>query len=473
MVVTVLPSILLGLRIPLTRLDSASWIVTGYLLGYTVAMPLFGRVADVRGKRMMLTVALAVFVVGSALCVLSRNLNMLIAARVVQAAGGGALVPISMSIATEIFPEYRRALALGIIGAAAEAGGVLGPVYGAGMASLGGWKLIFLVNVPLGALMGLGAWILLGNLLRHRVAPGGVSRVDYIGAALMAAALASLTIGLGGNSEVGALGVKPWWIAGSVIAFAVFVVWELRQTEPLVQLSFFKKIPFTAANIASFAVGAALVVGMVEIPLYAYSLLGKSEVEGGLLLMRLTVMIPVGAVMGGWLADKLGYAVSAVAGFLAIAAGYLLITRWSLQPGEWLMTRDLALAGLGFGLVIAPLGAAVIAAVGKAWTATGSALVTVTRMMGMTVGLAALSSWGIRRFNALMADTPLPLRGPEMTDAQYSALVQAYDQTISEALKTLYANFFLICAAIALFAVVPALLLGRGLPRSRTPLPPL
>lgn len=114
-----------------------------------------------------------------------------------------------------------------------------------------------------------------------------------------------------------------------------------------------------------------------------------------------------------------------------------------------------------------------IAAVGKAWTATGSALVTVTRMMGMTVGLAALSSWGIRRFNALMADTPLPLRGPEMTDAQYSALVQAYDQTISEALKTLYANFFLICAAIALFAVVPALLLGRGLPRSRTPLPPL
>ena len=232
---------------------------------------------------------------GSALCVLSRTEHAIAAC--CPAPPVAALVPISMSIATEIFPEYRRALALGIIGAAAEAGGVLGPVYGAGMASLGGWKLIFLVNVPLGALMGLGAWILLGNLLRHRVAPGGVSRVDYIGAALMAAALASLTIGLGGNSEVGALGVKPWWIAGSVIAFAVFVVWELRQTEPLVQLSFFKKIPFTAANIASFAVGAALVVGMVEIPLYAYSLLG--EARGWLLLMGFGV-IPVGAPWWCW-----------------------------------------------------------------------------------------------------------------------------------------------------------------------------
>lgn len=137
------------------------------------------------------------------------------------------------------------------------------------------------------------------------------------------------------------------------------------------------------------------------------------------------------------------------------------------------MTRDLALAGLGFGLVIAPLGATVIAVVGKAWTATGSALITVTRMVGMTVGLAALSSWGIRRFNQLMADTPLPLRAPDMTDAQYNEAIQAYEQIINSALETLYSNFFLICAAIALAAVVPALLLGRGGSRSRAPLPPL
>ena len=142
----------------------------------------------------------------------------------------------------------------------------------------------------------------------------------------MAVALASLTIGLGGNAEVDSPIVKPWWLVGSGAAFVAFVLWELRQKEPLIRLSFFKNVRFTAANIASLAVGAALIVGMVEIPLYAYSLLGKSEVEGGLLLMRLTVMIPVGAVLGGWLADRLGYAVSAVAGFLATAAGYFLTT---------------------------------------------------------------------------------------------------------------------------------------------------
>ena len=474
MVVTVLPSILQGLRIPLTRLDSASWIITGYLLGYTVAMPLFGRIADVRGRRLMYAVALGIFVLGSTLCVLAPNLNMLVAARIVQAAGGGALVPIGMSIATEIFPPERRALALGVIGAAAEAGGVLGPVYGAALAGVGGWKLIFLINVPLGLLIGAGAWLLLRSLIHNgAIGDGAPGRVDYAGACLMAVALASLTIGLGGNAEVDSPIVKPWWLVGSGAAFVAFVLWELRQKEPLIRLSFFKNVRFTAANIASLAVGAALIVGMVEIPLYAYSLLGKSEVEGGLLLMRLTVMIPVGAVLGGWLADRLGYAVSAVAGFLAIAAGYFLITLWPQQPGELLMTRDLALAGLGFGLVIAPLGATVIAVVGKAWTATGSALITVTRMVGMTVGLAALSSWGIRRFNQLMADTPLPLRAPDMTDAQYNEAIQAYEQIINSALETLYSNFFLICAAIALAAVVPALLLGRGGSRSRAPLPPL
>lgn len=474
MVVTVLPSILQGLRIPLTRLDSASWIVTGYLLGYTVAMPLFGRVADVRGRRLMYVVALAIFVAGSTLCVLSLGLNTLIAARIIQAAGGGALVPISMSIAAEIFPERRRALVLGIIGAAAEAGGVLGPVYGAGLASLGGWKLIFLVNIPAGVVLGVAVWLLLRRLVHDGgVAGGATGRVDYVGAGLMAAALAALTIGLGGNTEIGELGVKPWWLVGSVVAWAAFLLWESRQRQPLIRLAFFKSVPFTAANVASLAVGAALIVGMVEIPLYAYSLLGKSEVEGGLLLMRLTIMIPIGAVIGGWFADRLGYAVSAVGGFVAIAAGYFLITLWPSQPSEWLMTRDLAIAGLGFGLVIAPLGAAVIGAVGKAWTATGSAIVTVTRMTGMTVGLAALSSWGIRRFNALMADTPLPLRGPEMTDQEYNALVQAYEQTISAALKTLYSNFFLVCAAIALVAIIPAFLLGRRREGPRIPLPPL
>src|SRR5665648_238647 len=130
MVVTVLPAIMRALHIPYTKLDDAAWIVTGYLLGYTVAMPLFGRLADVRGRRMMFAAALGVFAVGSVLCAFAVDLRWLVAARVIQAAGGGALVPVAMVVAVGMLPT-RRALALGIVGAAAEAGGVLGPLYGA------------------------------------------------------------------------------------------------------------------------------------------------------------------------------------------------------------------------------------------------------------------------------------------------------------------------------------------------------
>ena len=473
MVVTILPAILRDLHISFTRLDDAAWIVTGYLLGYTVAMPLFGRIADLRGRRIMFVVSLGIFMLGSALCLFAGSLSTLVGARIVQAAGGGAVVPIAMAVAADLFPLERRAFTLGIIGAAAEAGGVLGPLYGAGISQVWGWRSIFLVNVPLGLVLAVLCWLVLPRADEETVlldesqigtarAGRPVGRVDYVGAALMAVALSALAIGLGGNTQTGQAAVKVWWLVGSGLAFAVFLLWESRHSHPLVRLELFKRLPFTAANIANLLVGGALIVGMVEIPLWAYSLRGATEVQGGLLLMRLTVMIPVGALLGGWVADRLGYRLTAIAGFAATAAGYALMALWPGQPSELAMTRDLMLTGLGFGLVIAPIGATVIAAVGPRWMATGSALVTVMRMVGMMIGLSVLSSWGIRRFNGLMATTMLPLRNGDMTDQAYDTLVKAYDATLSAALRTVYSEFFWIAGAVALTAIVPAVFFYRG-----------
>jgi EmrB/QacA subfamily drug resistance transporter len=472
MVVTVLPAILRDLHISFTRLDDAAWIVTGYLLGYTVAMPLFGRIADLRGRRIMFLVSLGIFMVGSGFCLAAGGLKTLVAARIIQAAGGGAVVPIAMAVAADLYPIERRAFTLGIIGAAAEAGGVLGPLYGAALSQLWGWRSIFLVNIPLGLVLATLCWLALPRSSEETelLDPGGdgtaqarqVRRVDYLGAGFMAAALAALAIGLGGNTQTGQAAVKPWWLVGSAVAFAVFILWETRQDHPLVRLELFKRLPFTAANIANLLVGGALIVGMVEIPLWAYSLRGATEIQGGLLLMRLTIMIPFGAIVGGWAADRVGYRLTALGGFLAMAAGYALMALWPGQPSELTMTRDLMLSGLGFGLVIAPIGATVIAAVGPRWMATGSALVTVMRMVGMMVGLSALSSWGIRRFNELMSGTVLPLRGQDMTQEAYDALAKAYDTTLTAALHTVYSEFFWIAAVVALLAVVPAVFFYRG-----------
>ena len=462
MVVTVLPSILRTLHISATRLNEAAWIVTGYLLGYTVAMPLFGRLADVVSRRIMWAVALVIFMAGSLGCVVAGGLSTLVAARVVQAAGGGALVPIAMAVSASLVPVGRRAFALGLIGAAAEAGGVLGPLYGAALSQQWGWHVIFLVNLPLGVCLAAAGLILVPRNADRSPAEAGVSRsIDYAGAALMAVALASLTIGLNGDTKAGSAAVRPLWLLGSGVAFAVFLLWEARAMAPLIQLSFFRRRAFAAANLANFAVGAALVIGMVEIPLYAFSLLRVSEISGGLLLMRLTVMIPIGALVGGWLADRVGYRAIGVAGFIMTGVGYLLISLWPGQPSNTVMTFDLMLTGLGFGLVIAPISATVIASVGERWMATGSALVTVMRMVGMMVGLSALSSWGIRQFNALMAGHPLPLQTGGMSDSQYKALTEAYTKATDSALNAVYSEFFLVASIIALAGVVPALFFLR------------
>ncbi len=458
MVVTILPSILRDLRIPVTRLDDAAWIITGYLLGYTVAMPLFGRIADVRGRRLLYLISLAIFGVGSVLCVLAPDLRTLVAARVVQAAGGGALVPIAMAVAAYLYPPQRLAFSLGVIGASAEAGGVLGPLYGAALAEVLGWRGVFLANVPLGLLL---AWTIWRLVPGHTGEDEAHTRVDWVGAAILAVSLTGLAVGLAGNTETGSAAVRPVWLVLAAAAFGAFLFHQSGRAQALVNLRLFRSAAFSAANLANFAVGVALIVGMVEVPLYAYSLLGMSQIEGGLLLIRMTVMIPVGALIGGYLADRLGYRPVAAAGFLVTALGYLLISRWPAHPGNAVMTRDLLITGFGFGLVIPPIGATVIRAAGAAWMATGSALVTVSRMVGMMVGLAALSSWGIRRFNGLMADEPLPLRAEGMREPEYQALVAAYDETVAAALRAVYSEFFLVAALVALAGIAATLWFGR------------
>lgn len=487
MVLTVMPSIMRSLFIDVRNVTDAGWIFTGYLLGYIVAMPLFGRLADVWGRRPTTILALGLFMVGSAFCVFLTRLDLFVAARVVQAAGGGALVPVAMAAAADMFPLSRRALMLGVIGGAAEAGGVLGPLYGPALSALLSWRLIFLVNVPLCLILAPVCWWLLrpGASPSYRSAEAGAEdgtvtagparrrwwqtgRVDYIGAALIALSLASVTLGL----EIGTTAVNTgtsgppsagspvrWpWLAAAVVAFIAFILYERRAERPLIRLDLFRKAPFAAANIAHFLVGGALFVGMFAIALYADTLFGLTQIGSGLLLVRLTIMIPIGAVIGGWLADYVGYRAVAVLGFLAACGGYLLVSRWPLHPSNVQMTLDLLMAGFGFGLVVGPIGATVTHAAGSRWMATGSALVTVSRMVGMVLALSALSSWGVRRYNALSANITIPIVRPAgLTDAQWKATQDAAEAAIDKALHTVFSNFFLISAVIIGLAVIPAL----------------
>src|SRR5215472_3809628 len=181
-VVTALPQIIVDLQIPLTQLDRAAWIISGYLLGYVVAMPLMGRVSDMYGRRRVFIICLCIFALGSLFCALAPILGdnvplyflqdigidvsapgliWLVAARFVQAAGGGAVVPVAMAVAGDFYGEKRRGLALGLIGMVTEAGGVLGPLYGAIIVQFWGWQAIFFLNLPIIAILAYFIWRLI------------------------------------------------------------------------------------------------------------------------------------------------------------------------------------------------------------------------------------------------------------------------------------------------------------------------
>ena len=188
-VVTALPEVMLDLEIPVTDLDRASWIVTAYLLGYTLAMPLIGRLADVYGQPRVYQASLVVFSIGTSLVAVSFNLEWMVGARIVQAIGGGATLPIGLAIASTSLPPRQSGMALGIVVAAAEAGSMLGPAYGGAIIELLDWRWIFWLNVPQSAVLFLALMWLTNQRQR------GV-RVDYLGGVMLTATLVIISLAL-------------------------------------------------------------------------------------------------------------------------------------------------------------------------------------------------------------------------------------------------------------------------------------
>lgn len=290
-------------------------------------------------------------------------------------------------------------------------------------------------------------------------AKAGAGRVDAVGGALLAVTLALLIVGLYNPDPAAA--VLPSWglplIGASVVAGAGFVWWEVRSPVRLLDLTGTRKGPLLATLAVSFLAGAALLVTMVFVPITAQTLLGADELGASLVLARFLAALTVAAFLGGLLARRLGERVVAVAGMVSAAAGYALMSRWPLDLAEAGLTVDLTLvlAGLGLGLVIAPVSSAVLRVSRADQHGVASAAVVVARMMGMLIGIAAVSAWGFYRFQSLTAhlDTPLPFG----VDAEtYRRQLAEYTELVQAALHTEYTEMFLVTAVICLLGAVVA-----------------
>ncbi len=523
-VVTALPKIITDLQITSEQLDRAAWIVSGYLLGYVIAMPLMGRISDMYGRRRIFIICLGIFGIGSLLCglapflgqqidisflqhiginvaapddfsdptALNPSLVWLVAARFVQAAGGGAIIPVAMAIAGDFYGEKQRALALGLVGMVTEAGGVLGPLYGAIIVQTLGWQAIFFLNLPLVAILAFFIWRLIPPAETTARIAHSRGRIDFLGALLLGAALICLSIGLSQEAATSTIAVSgsgsnqafiqnnPWLIGASIVLIATFIVvevyferrWVAARSEeknsqsgsrkghvlPMVELSLFKRRPFSASALVSLLVGAALIIAMVNIPLFIATVLGGQPIDSGLALLRLTAMIPLGAITGGWLCARITCRLTAILGLIFTATGFWLMHLWPIQVNWIQITISAVIGGFGFGLVIAPIATTAINAVSNRQMGMGSSVVTVLRIVGMILGLALLTSWGLGRFHNLLLAFKPPAGVIPFSDIYNKALARYATFAAHE----VYSSIFLAAGFICLIAIIPSFMLeGR------------
>lgn len=436
-------------------LEKAGWVITAYLIGYTVFMPVMGRVADLLGHRFLFNISMGIFIVGSVLCVFSPNFWWLSVSRAVQAVGGGAIIPIAMGIVGFSFSRRQQALAIGLLVAAGEAGGVLGPIYGAYLAEPFGWRFIFWVNVPLGlAVIAVVRWLVM-RYPRQRVP------IDYRGAALLALFLTLVTVGLSGQKTGGWFRFVLPMLAAGVVVLVVFILVERRQEDPVLKLSMFKNVTFSAANLANLLEGVAMITALVQVPFFAYATVAATPIEGGLLVTRMTVMIPVGAIIGGLVINRVSHRYTAAAGFALAAVGLYLVSRWTIDVSGTTQTIHLMIIGLGFGLNSPALGAAVVGSLEKTRLAAGSAIHIVAKTTGMMLGLATLGGYGIYQFETILDIGIEDIINPKLSSTLYDRAVDALLHVLN--------RYFLIAAILCAIAIIPSLMLSVSQDDSHEP----
>ncbi len=439
----VMPDIMPDIRLSVFELDQAAWIVNGYLLGFTVAMPLMGRISDVYGHGRIFVLSLLLFLVGSVFVAISPSLEWMVGARIFQAIGGGAMVPIAMAIVADVFPSKNRVIALGVIGGVVEGGAALGPLYGGLFADYLDWRWIFWINIPIS--------IVVIALVVFLLGPGSKSagKIDYIGGILLAGSLALLSIALcheWGQPDSVAHTIS--YLVPAIALFGLFILREIKSAEPLIEFSMFKNVTFSSAGITNLFVGGALIMALVNVPLMSDTILGCSPLEGGLRLLRLTAMISIGAVIGGFICKRFGYRLPTILGLILSAVGFVLLSSWTLDISDPAMTLHLIICGFGFGLVVAPLAAAAVDSVREDQRGIGSSLAVMMRMLGMIIGLSALTSWGMGDFHG-------------MTEGMLIEELLEYPEELVDSVVTLFHNFFIVSVGICLAAIVPALWLRK------------
>lgn len=490
-----LPSIVVDLA-DWTHLRRASWIVNGYLLVYVATMPLAGRLSDLWGARRLFLGALVAFTAGSLLAGAAQSLDQLIAARLVQALGGGALVPVATAAAAHLYEGHDRPRALGTIGALTFLGMAAGPFAGAALlgsihaeTALGAfgvtsgplvdvlapaWRWVFYANVPIGLVALVVAWAASAGWETPRRA----ARVDLLGAVAfttgLGAGLVALTL-LGSSSATDLLGIPtatlvPVLGGVAVAGLGLTGLAGLRRRDPFIDVRLFANRAFASAALVSLLTGYALATAIIGAAVFVDRVLYGGPPEQQVALGALAAATALGSLVSGFAVRRISLRAVSLVGLAASAAALAVMAAWTPATAIGAAALALAVFGLGFGLTVTPRSTAAVEAAGRGLFGMASATVTVARMVGMAIGLAVLTAYGSTTIDRLRDEVyatptsyerflPPELVGRPLRDG---LVVAALERWASGEAARVMVGLFLVAAGVVAVAGVPALTLGAG-----------
>jgi EmrB/QacA subfamily drug resistance transporter len=430
-----------------------SWVVTAYLLSSTVVGPVYGKLGDQYGRKIVLQVAIVIFLVGSALCGISQNMTELIVFRGIQGLGGGGLFVITIAVVGDIFPPRERGRYQGYFGGVFGVSTVLGPLLGGFFVDHLSWRWIFYVNLPIGLI----ALAVIATAFQPRT-DHVKHTIDYLGAALLAGGLSAIVLytSLGGTTYSW---TSPWMLAlivGGVVLLAAFVFAEGRAAEPILPLELFRNRVFSVTSAVGFIVGLALFGAITYLPLYLQDVKGHSPTTSGLLILPLMVGLLTASIGSGQLITRFGrYKPFPVAGTAIMVVGLLLLSRLQVDTSTVVTGAYMLVLGFGLGNVIQVLVLAAQNAVDYKYLGVASSGSTLFRQIGGSIGVSVFGAIFANQLAANLvgklppgARVPSSAANPAVVKQLPAVLRDPFRIAITDALTTV----FLVAAGIAVLA---------------------
>ncbi|MGH1368716.1 MAG: MDR family MFS transporter [Maritimibacter sp.] len=395
---TALPTIVSDLG----GLDHLAWVVTAYFLASTIVAPLYGKLGDLYGRRNIVFISVALFLLGSALAGASQSMGWLIGSRAIQGLGGGGLFVLALSVIGDVVPPKDRGKTQGLFAATFSISSVIGPLIGGWFVEVASWHWIFYINLPIGALAVLGfakSFKPRGTRTKHKI--------DWLGAATLSVALAAITLAtsLGGNTfDWGSVQILFLATLG-VVGVLVFIFVELRAPEPILPMGLFRNNVFTMTSLLSAVVGAAMFGGITFLPIYLQIAKGVSPTTSGLMLIPMTAGILITSIFSGQFMGRTGkYKVLPILGMATLALGFFLLSRLEADTTTLAFSLYLATVGLGLGAIFPVLTTAVQNAVEPRQLGTATASGLMFRQVGGSIAVAGFGALFAARLAASLPE---------------------------------------------------------------------